>query len=168
VSAALTADVLAHLAAQVDSAGRLLDVLLQQAVTIRDRDVEGTLAQVAGIQTEMHRRSALEQQRATLLARAGAALGVPANEVTIERLAPLMGPQAAHARARSAELRGLLEEVRRRNELNRALMRQELAFLDHLTRLIGREPDAGYGPRRETAALAAPPRAAHHLLDMRA
>jgi hypothetical protein len=54
--------------------------------------------------------------------------------------------EAARARQRSAELRGLLAEIAREHGTNRALMRQELAFLDHLVRLIGQEPDTGYRP----------------------
>ena len=50
------------------------------------------------------------------------------------------------ARERSAELRGLLAEVGRQHGINRVLMRQELAFLEHLTRLLGGEEDAGYAP----------------------
>jgi hypothetical protein len=54
--------------------------------------------------------------------------------------------EGARARQRSAELRGLLAEIAREHGINRALMRQELAFLDHLVRLIGQEPDTGYRP----------------------
>ena len=50
------------------------------------------------------------------------------------------------ARQRSAELRGLLAEIAREHGINRALMRQELAFLSHLTRLMGAEPEGAYGP----------------------
>ena len=58
-----------------------------------------------------------------------------------------MAPAEAElARARSAELRGLLAEIAREHGVNRALMRQELAFLDHLTRLIGAEPPDGLPP----------------------
>ena len=42
---------------------------------------------------------------------------------------------AAHTRTRTAELRGLLAEIQREHTVNRALMAQELAFLDHLLRL---------------------------------
>jgi carbon storage regulator len=59
--------------------------------------------------------------------------------VTLEALTQLMSPREADlARARSAELRGLLAEIAREHGITRALMRQELAFLDHLTRMIGR------------------------------
>jgi hypothetical protein len=65
-----------------------------------------------------------------------------------------MHPQAAiSARERSAELRGLLEEVKREHYCNRMMMRQELAFVDHLLRLAHGEGDAGYdsGGDRPTA-----------------
>ena len=51
--------------------------------------------------------------------------------------------RAEAARERSAELRGLLAEIAREHGINRALMRQELAFLSHLMRLVGGEPEAG-------------------------
>ena len=93
----------------------------------------------------MVRRGALEQERAPLLQRAGAALGVAPTTVTLERLCALVTPGAAKAAMeRSAELRGLLSEIAREHGINRALMRQELTFLSHLTRLIGQEPEAGY------------------------
>ena len=41
-------------------------------------------------------------------------------------------------------MRGLLAEVVREHAINRVLMRQELAFLDHLMRELGAEPDTGY------------------------
>ena len=105
------------------------------------------LARLADIQSEMVRRGTLEQERATLLQRAGAALGVPATSVTLERLCALVTPGAAQsAMERSAELRGLLAEIAREHGINRALMRQELTFLSHLTRLIGNEPEPGYRP----------------------
>ena len=48
------------------------------------------------------------------------------------------------ARERSSELRGLLEETQREHHVNRALMSQELAFLDHLLRLAGAGGDTVY------------------------
>jgi hypothetical protein len=75
------------------------------------------------------------------------ALGVPAPNVTLEAMTTLMPPaEAGAARERSAELRGLLAEIAREHGINRALMRQEMAFLDHLVRLLGQEPESGYGP----------------------
>jgi hypothetical protein len=70
--------------------------------------------------------------------------------------------EGARARQRSAELRGLLAEIAREHGINRALMRQELAFLDHLVRLIGQEPDTGYRP----GAAAPPP--THRVIDAQA
>jgi hypothetical protein len=148
VSTVLEAELLVHLDTQINSARRLLGFVLDQGKAIRKRDVDAVLARLTDVQTEMGRRGALEQERAALLQRAGAALSVPAAQVTLERLCSLVSPGAADAaRQRSAELRGLLAEIAREHGINRALMRQELAFLDHLVRLIGQEPDAaGYGP----------------------
>ena len=126
------------------------------------------LARLADVQTEMGRRGALEQDRAGVLQRAGAALGVPATQVTLERLCALVTPPAAQAaRERSAELRGLLAEIAREHGINRALMRQELAFLSHLTRLVAQEPEPGYGRPDGTAPAGGPP-PSHNVLDLQA
>jgi len=144
MSTMLEAELLAHLDAQVASARRLLALVLEQGGAIRSRDVDGVLGKLAEIQTEMGRRGALEQERAGVLQRAGAALGVPATEVTLERLCLLVTPGAAEmARQRSGELRGLLAEIAREHGINRALMRQELTFLDHLLRVSGEESQPG-------------------------
>jgi hypothetical protein len=143
----LSAAVLTHLDAQIASARRLLGSILAQGQAIRSRDVEGVIQKLSDVKTEMSLRATLEEQRSDLLVRAGVALGVPAPSVTLEAMTTLMPPQeGAHARQRSAELRGLLAEIAREHGINRALMRQELAFLDHLVRLIGQEPETGYGP----------------------
>jgi hypothetical protein len=151
--------VVGHLDAQLVSARRLLDLVLRQGQAIRRQDVEAVLHRIAEIQGEMERRGALERDRTNLLAQAGSALGAPAHAVTLDALATLMSPADAQgARERSAELRGLLAEVAREHAINRALMRQELAFLDHLTRMIGANDDAGgYRPPSEPADAAPKP-----------
>ena len=161
----LEAELLTHLDAQLTSARRLLGLILEQGKAIRSRDVDGVLGRLAEVQTEMGRRGSLEQDRAGLLQRAGASLGVLATEVTLERLCLLVTPAAADsARDRSAELRGLLGEIAREHGINRALMRQELAFLSHLTRLIGRETEPGYQAGGGTT----PAPSSHHVLDLQA
>ncbi|MGN6190390.1 MAG: flagellar export chaperone FlgN [Conexibacter sp.] len=133
----LAGDVLAHLDAQVQSAQRLLQTVLAQAVAIRAQDVDGVVRQVAAFQAELERRARLEEDRAHLLARAGALLGTSPHAVTLTQLGTLMAPGDAQvATARSAELQGLLAEIAREHACNQALMRQELAFLDHLLRLV--------------------------------
>ena len=168
MSTMLEAELLAHLDAQLASARRLLGLVLEQGKAIRSRDVDGVLGKLAEVQTEMGRRGGLEQDRAGLLQRAGATLGVPATEVTLERLCALVTPGAAEAaRLRSGELRGLLAEIAREHGINRALMRQELAFLAHLTRLIGRETEPGYGAGGSTGPAGG--RGQHHnVLDLQA
>jgi len=146
--------VIGHLDAQLASARRLLDLVLRQGQAIRAQDVEGVVTRLGEIQGEMERRAMLEGDRARLLEQAGGALGLPAHAVTLDALTSLMAPaDAGGATERSAELRGLLAEVSREHATNRALMRQELSFLDHLTRLMGAGTDSGaYRPPSEAGA----------------
>jgi hypothetical protein len=158
---------LAHLDAQIASSRRLLQLVLEQGAAVRERDAETVLGLMGQIQGEMGRRATLEINRTSLLGAAGAALGRPAHEVTLEALCTLVSPGAGElARQRSAELRGLLAEIAREHGINRALMRQELAFLSHLTRLMGAEPEGGYTPPATSPRAAAP--AIHRLLDLQA
>jgi flagellar FlgN protein len=143
--AALTGDVLAHLEAQLVAARRLLQVVLEQGAAIRNRDVRGVVQLTGVLQAELQRRQLLENQRLALLQRAGARLGVPSGSVTLALLETLMDSDSALlAGARSSELRGLLETVQREHHVNRALMTQELAFLDHLLKLAGIGGDESY------------------------
>lgn len=168
----ISADVLAHLDAQLGSARRLLAQILRQSGAIRQRDVDGVLATMTDIQAEMASRGGLESERTELLWRAGSALGIPAQAVTLAELTDLMEPHDAEkARARSAELRGLLSEIEREHAINRALMRQELSFLEHLTRMLGGGTEStGYGPPGATGQSPARPtgRTALHVLDLEA
>jgi hypothetical protein len=164
----LEAELLSHLDHQLRSAQQLLGLVLAQGKAIRRRDSERVLAKLAEIQTEMGRRGRLEQERTRLLQSAGALLGVPAQHVTLERLCDLITTAGARsARERSSELRGLLAEIAREHGINRALMRQELAFLSHLVRLVGEDQEGGYQPG---GAPAEPSTAAplHQTLDLRA
>ena len=168
----LSSAVLAHLADQLASARRLLDAILRQGVATRKQDVDTVLACLTEIQGEMERRGRLETERASLLVRAAGILGRQPHEVTLDELVSLMGPTEAEvARERSAELRGLLSEIQREHVVNRALMRQELAFLDHLVRLVGAEEEPGYRPPGELhsgSVRAVAPPATHRVLDLQA
>ena len=57
MNAMLEAELLAHLDGQIGSAQRLLRLVLGQGESIRARDVDGVLAKLAEIQTEMGRRA---------------------------------------------------------------------------------------------------------------
>jgi hypothetical protein len=170
--AGIGADVLAHLDEQLASARRLLDAVLRQGAATRRQDVDAVLSCLTEIQGEMERRGRLEQDRTTLLVRAAGELGMAAHLVTLDALASLMAPaQGETARQHSAELRGLLAEIQREHTINRALMRQELAFLEHLTRLLGADDDAGsYGPGGTvgTGMHTPPAPSAHRVLDLKA
>jgi hypothetical protein len=153
--------VIGHLDVQLTSARRLLDLVLRQGQAIRAQDVETVLARLGEIQGEMERRGALERDRTRLLEQAGVALGVPAHAVTLQALTSLMSPiDGRHAWERSAELRGLLGEIAREHGINRALMRQELAFLDHLARIMNpAQADTGYRPPADAGVPVPPPTA---------
>src|ERR1700684_3785581 len=102
---ALSTEVLNHLQAQIASAQRLLEVVLEQGAAIRARDVH-TVVRLAGLlHGELTRRQQIDRERSVLLERAGARLGIPAELVTLTRLGALMDTDAAQlAAVRSAEL----------------------------------------------------------------
>jgi hypothetical protein len=158
--------VVAHLDDQLASNRRLLDAVLRQGAATRRQDVDAVLACLTEIQGEMERRAKLEQDRTQLLVAAAGRLARAPHDVTLDALATLMTPfEAAAARERSAELRGLLAEIQREHHVNRALMKQELAFLDHLVRLVGAGEETGY---QAHGAVASAPLQSHRVLDMRA
>ncbi|MCW3038679.1 MAG: flagellar protein FlgN [Solirubrobacterales bacterium] len=129
--------VLAHLQVQLESAGALLQACIAQYRAIRERDVESVLGRMADMQAESERRGRLERERTVLLQHAAGLLGIPAHAVTLEALATLLDPDTAReARERSARLRGTLDELQRQHAVNRVLMKQELAFVEHLTRML--------------------------------
>lgn len=161
-------EVLAHLDAQILSARRLLEIVLEQGAAIRARDVH-TVVRLAGLlHGEMSRRQLIEQERSRLLQRCGERLGLAPELVTLTRLAVLMDPATAqHAVELSAQLRGLLRELQREHSCNRALMRLELSFLDHLMSSLALDGAHGYDPQGASAP-GARPHGALHVLDLRA
>jgi hypothetical protein len=167
---ALGGEVLAHLSAQIDSARSLLEVVLEQGAAIRARDVH-TVVRLAGIlRGEMGRRQLLEEQRSRLLARCGERLGVAPETVTLGRLSTLMDRAGAElAKARSAELRGLLHELQREHTCNRALMQIELGFLDHLMGMLALDGVSGYDTHGFSKPITRPrPNGGLHVLDLHA
>jgi len=166
--AILTQDVIAHLDAQLLSARRLLQIVLEQGAAIRKRDVQNVVSLTGMLQVELQRRGMLERERAKLLDRAGARLGISATAVSVGLLAAIMDPaRAEHAQSMSGELRGILAEVQREHHVNRVLMNQELAFLDHLLRLADGDRHLGYDAGGDHSRLKAnrlPGR--HRVLDL--
>jgi hypothetical protein len=167
---ALTAEVLVHLNAQIDSARRLLEVVLQQGAAIRARDVH-TVVRLAGIlRGEMGRRQLLEEERSRLLTRSGERLGTAAETVTLDQLRTLMDHAGSErAVTLSAELRGLLRELQREHSCNRALMQIELGFLDHLMGILALDGVNGYDTHGSSTSITRPrPHGSLHVLDLRA
>jgi hypothetical protein len=140
-------DLIGHLARQVESARRLLGLLLSQTEAIKRQDVETLLARLGDVQGEMRTRDRLEVERDALIRNAAARLGVAFEQVDLDAILTLVpAPEAESARALSAELRGLLVEAGHVHTRNRILIRQELAFVDHLMRVLTGAPEAGYSP----------------------
>jgi hypothetical protein len=168
--ATLGGALLSHLGDQLASTERLLGHVMRQATAIRERDVDTVLSALTDIQSEMERRGALERTRGELLAHAAGRLGVAAHVITLDAMCTLLASdEAAAARDASAELRGMLAEVGRQHQANRILMRQELAFLEHLTRMLGGEEHGGYAPGGASAAPLHPGATApHRVLDLKA
>lgn len=161
-------ELLAHLAGQIGSAERMLAVVVEQGAAIRARDVRGVVRTLGLLQGELMRREELEQRRQGLLERAAEQLGVGPAEVTVQRLCEhLEADQGRQVAARSAQLRGLIEQLGREHAVNRALMRVELAFLDHLlSHLEPSQPPTAYDTRGATAPTVSS--SDIHVLDMEA
>jgi hypothetical protein len=160
-------EVLAHLEMQLVAARRLLGVVLEQGAAIRNRDVRSVVHLTGMLQAELERRRLLENERMLLLARAGVRLGANPAAITVAMLETVMDPDSAQlAAARSAELRGLLEEVQREHYVNRALMSQELAFLDHLLKLAGLGGDESYNAGGDRLATTPADVTGHRVLDL--
>ncbi|HEY1510396.1 MAG TPA: flagellar export chaperone FlgN [Solirubrobacteraceae bacterium] len=165
--AALTTEVIAHLEAQLVAARRLLQVVLEQGAAIRNHDVRGVVQLTGVLQVELQHRQMLEHERIALLERAGARLCIAGGSVTMALLETLMDTDSALvAGARSAELRGLLEVIQREHHVNRALMSQELAFLDHLLKLAGVAGDESYNAGGDRLATTAAQTTGHRVFDL--
>jgi flagellar biosynthesis/type III secretory pathway chaperone len=140
-----------HLDRQLASARRLLRIVLAQREAIQRQDVETVLVQLSEVQLEMATRAQLELERDRLLAQAAQRLGVAPETVDLEGLLRFVPePDASEAREKSAELRGLFQEIALVHGQNRVLIRQELSFLDHLIRVLSGTPQGAYEPFGET------------------
>lgn len=167
---ALGEEVVAHLDAQIASARGLLGVVLEQGAAIRARDVQSVVRLAGILRGEMGRRQLLEEERTSLLARCGERLGEPPETVTLGELLTLMSPaDAERAKARSAELQGLLHELQREHSTNRAIMQIELGFLDHLMAMLALDGVNGYDTRGSSTPITrGRPHGGLHVLDLRA
>jgi flagellar biosynthesis/type III secretory pathway chaperone len=160
-------DLLSHLAAQIGSAERMLAIVLDQGAAIRRRDVHAVVHCAGLLQGELVRRGELEQARGELLERAGARLGLAPEQVSVSAIATLMGQrEAAQATARSAQLRGILEQLQREHLINRALMKIELAFLDHLLGALDPDCAPAYDARGGAPEQRGSRRSDLHVLDL--
>jgi flagellar biosynthesis/type III secretory pathway chaperone len=167
VDATLGPDVIAHLDVQLQSARRLLSIVLEQGGAIRARAVHKVVALAGLMQAELERRAALESERTTLLSRAGDRLGIAPGEVTLGGLSGLLDAESAETlQQRRDTLRDLLREIRREHDTNRGLMSHQLAFLDHLFSLADIEHTLGYGSAGQTRRASTKLTMSHRVLDL--
>lgn len=144
-SAPFPGELIAHLEAQIESSRRLLQALIEQTDAIRAHEVEQVLLCLRQIQVEVAGRARIELEREQLLERAGRALGLAPDVVDLNAMLPLIPLEERRpAQALSAELKGLAKEIERVHAHNRILIRQELAFVDHLLRAMSGAPQGGY------------------------
>ncbi len=147
VAGTRAARLLAHLERQLESARRLLAIVLAQAEAIRAQDVPGLLARLVDLQGELALRRELEREREEIIEEAARRLGIGEEKVDLEAALEGATPEERERALRlSAELRGVLVQAGRRHEQNRLLIRQELAFLAHLMRVLQGPPQGAYSP----------------------
>jgi FlgN protein len=136
-----------HMQRQLASSRRLLEIVLSQNAAIRRQDSEAVLASLSDVQAEMAYRAQLENERDAIFRTTASQRGVAADSLDLEAmLAGEPAVEADQARSLSAELVGLVREIGKIHEQNRVLLRQELAFLDHLMRALSGTPKGGYSP----------------------
>lgn len=127
-----------HFQGQLASVRRLIAIMDAQENAIRAHDVEGVIESAYDLQAELGRRIELELQRKRLLCEAASKLGVVPEEVTLDMLLEGVEDEPAeHARMASRTLGELIAELTRRHQLNRDLLHQELAFVEHMLAALG-------------------------------
>jgi hypothetical protein len=140
-------DLIAHLEAQVASAERLLATVNAQTEAIKTQDVPTLLARLGDVQSELSLRKALELERDQLINAAAVRRQAPVDTIDLEAMLDGLPPDiCARARVLSTQLRSGLARVQQIHVSNRALIRQELTFVDHLLRVLSGVPQAGYSP----------------------
>ena len=145
-----------HLERQLGVLAAPAQIVLAQGEAIRAQDVEAVLARLGDVQAEMvEARPARARARRPAARRPPAQLGDAGRRPRrCESLVVLLPADERSARARCrAELQGLLSEIPHVHAQNRILIRQELAFLDHLMRV-----DLRRAAGRLLARPAGPPR----------
>lgn len=140
-------ELLGHLDEQLRSIERLQSAVTALGVAVSARDAPAVVLHTGTIEAETTFRGTLEERRTALLVRGGALLGIEPWQVTVSALCTLISPlEATTAQERSERLVAATEAVHHDHRCNRALMQQELTFIDHLRRLGGNLSDVTYEP----------------------
>jgi len=111
--------------------------LLDEQLEILLRGGAGKLtALLARAEDGLDRSRALERERGALIARIGAKLGVPSNEVSLKLIEERLGAEAAKLSGKGAELKALIERIRDRNREVGLLLRHSVLFIEDLIRAV--------------------------------
>jgi len=114
---------------------RLLDLSQAQLVALQAQDVHGVHAVLQELEMAMLDRSRTEVRRSMLIEQAAAELGIPADDVTRDRIAEACDAPIGEALARAAEeLRVLVVELDAVVGRNTAMLEQELAIIEVLVK----------------------------------
>jgi hypothetical protein len=109
-----------------------------------DRQLEiltkGKSAELSAVLVDAERAVAesqgLEAERALLLQRIAAQLGVPARELTLAKIEEQAGAGSTALTTRGAELKGQLDRIRESNRRVQLLLRHSVHFIDDLVGLL--------------------------------
>jgi len=145
------------LAGETRELRRLLDLLGQEQVALRNADAAGVMSSLRAQETSLSRIRTLEGERARVLAALATPGGVDPATLTLSRLLETWPEAAAGLTAVCEDLRTLLGEVRRLNDRNAALVRRGLGYVDrlvaHLTAALAPERAPAYSAQGRTTTL---------------
>lgn len=126
-------------------AHELLEILQLDQQRIVRHDVEGLEVSNRAKEELVLGFQALEQTRLELTARLGSELGLPADELRVSRICPLLGDEGEALRAAAERLRALLGSLRELLAVSRGFVEQSVQGVRTLLGLIQslRAPEPG-------------------------
>jgi flagellar biosynthesis/type III secretory pathway chaperone len=130
--ALLEQNITAEIAAQ-ERMQRLLD--RQLAILTKGKTAELS-AVLADAERAVAESQGLEAERALLLQRIAALLGVPARELTLQKIEELAGSGSTALTTRGSELKAQLDRIRESNRRVQMLLRHSVHFIDDLVALV--------------------------------
>jgi flagellar biosynthesis/type III secretory pathway chaperone len=132
------------LALEVENLRQLETLMRNQQASLVRRDVAGILESVSGQEECLGRIQSMEEERARLMARISAVLGLGEGGITLRELTENLDPGVGEElRATGKAVRETLENIGRVNAENRRLIQHSLEFVQEmLAALTGGSPGA--------------------------